>query len=562
MKKNKWILIIMLFLLPTVVFASSGEDELSLGMALFMEAFVSIHMSVFVLKPLSMMFAKENSNKLFWIMFIVRAIVLLIFDFFITTMIAMVDFFAVFIGAFLVVPISAAITKTPINKRSNQVITTNRISVTPQPLNVKTAAGREITLKCANCGGTLEVNDKFCANCGSPFDGNNVSIALSNNAAVFPNTKVRVLPTNFDPIYRLSEEQMVEEFINKELLKVGVTKDIKLIPSDVLKRKKILNIIFAILILVFISLIFFHFPIWTYIIGIVILFIFYKVTRKYDLTKYLIKQLKARPNEKITNIVMNAKSTLVTDDSKSLFIVSICLAIALPLFIFWQPRILYEQIEDGYAVRYYTFGVTNFTTATIPETYKDEKVVSLRGNTFSNMPFLKEIKLPDTITEIRGQAFKNDSALKTIELPSNLEYLGGGAFYNCSSLEQIVIPDTVTYLGGEAFYNAKSLTSVKLPKNITEIRGNTFENCTSLKSINIPDSVTRIGGHAFYGCSSLSEVTFTKESALKEIGSSAFRRCDNLYNVMLPKNVSVNSRAFKESPTNITYFEDEDYFDY
>ena len=40
------------------------------------------------------------------------------------------------------------------------------------------------------------------------------------------------------------------------------------------------------------------------------------------------------------------------------------------------------------------------------------KVVGLRGNTFSNMPFLTEVSLPDSITEIRGQAFKNCRSLE------------------------------------------------------------------------------------------------------------------------------------------------------
>jgi hypothetical protein len=41
------------------------------------------------------------------------------------------------------------------------------------------------------------------------------------------------------------------------------------------------------------------------------------------------------------------------------------------------------------------------------------------------MPFLKSVKLPDTITEIRGQAFKNCISLSEINIPKNLEYLGG-----------------------------------------------------------------------------------------------------------------------------------------
>lgn len=170
--------------------------------------------------------------------------------------------------------------------------------------------------------------------------------------------------------------------------------------------------------------------------------------------------------------------------------------------------------------------------------------------------------LPDTITEIRGQAFKNDRSLKSLNLPNNLNYLGGGAFYNCTSLVSIEIPNSVTYLGGEAFYNAKSLETVTLSENVTEIRGSTFENCSSLESIVIPDKVTRIGGHAFYGNSSLKSVSISENSQLKEIGSSAFRLCDNLYKITLPKGVNVNFRAFKESPTAIYEYGEFEASDY
>jgi len=420
----------------------------------------------------------------------------------------------------------------------------------------------DFILKCTKCGSELKLNSKFCGNCGEPFDGNNVKVELSSTASAPIKSQSNisvpqpnyVKPGSFDSIFGLSEDAMINEFINRELIKAGIDKDSKLIPSDILKRRKILNIIFCVLVFLLVCLVFFHFPIFTYIAGIVILICAFKLTRMYNLMSYLKKQLKSRPSEKISNIVMSLKESLVPDSSKKIFIPGIIIAIILPLIIFIKPIIIYEKVDSGYAVRYYIFGVTNFTTATIPQTHNNENVISLRGNTFSNMPFLKEVTLPDTITEIRGQAFKNNKALKSVKLPNNLTYLGGGAFYGCSSLESIEIPDSVTYIGGEAFYKATKLKSVKLPESLTEIRGNTFEYCRSLESISIPDNVTRIGGHAFYGNSSLSSVTISENSKLTEIGSSAFRLCHKLYEIIIPDGVYVNERAFKESPTEIKSF--------
>lgn len=337
---------------------------------------------------------------------------------------------------------------------------------------------------------------------------------------------------DFDPLFAMPEEDCVEGFIKREMQRAGITEEQNLIPEDMLRRKNILNAILAVLLFVYISLFFFHFPMKTYVIGLLILVVYAFLASRYQLIKYLKKEIRSRSQEKISNIVMNVKASMVPDYSKKLKLALMAVAVAGSLLLFSKPRIFYEQADDGYYVRFYVYGLTNMTTATIPDTYQGEKVVGLRGNTFSNMPFLSEVTLPDSITEIRGQAFKN-----------------------CRSLERVTLPEHLTYLGGEAFYHCSSLEEVNLPAGLTEIRGNTFEECSSLLRIEIPDNVTRIGGHAFYGNTSLEEVVISPDSKLQQIGSSAFRCCDSLREITLPRGVSVNERAFKETPVRIDYYE-------
>lgn len=337
---------------------------------------------------------------------------------------------------------------------------------------------------------------------------------------------------DFDPLFAMPEEDCVEGFIKREMQRAGITEEQNLIPEDMLRRKNILNAILAVLLFVYISLFFFHFPMKTYVIGLLILVVYAFLASRYQLIKYLKKEIRSRSQEKISNIVMNVKASMVPDYSKKLKWALMAVAVAGSLLLFSKPRIFYEQADEGYYVRFYVYGLTNMTTATIPDTYQGEKVVGLRGNTFSNMPFLTEVTLPDSITEIRGQAFKN-----------------------CRSLERVTLPKNLTYLGGEAFYRCSSLEEVNLPAGLTEIRGNTFEECSSLLRIEIPDNVTRIGGHAFYGNISLEEVVISPDSKLQQIGSSAFRCCDSLREITLPRGVSVNERAFKETPVRIDYYE-------
>lgn len=369
--------------------------------------------------------------------------------------------------------------------------------------------------------------------------------------------KVYVKMSEFDSKFGLTEIQMLEEYINEIKEKAGLDLKTTSMPEAACKRKKIYLILFSILLFVYVTMIFFHFPPITYIFGAIILIILFLQTRKYSLMKYIIKEVQSRPSEKILNIVMSIKESLIPNKLRMFTIISSLIAVILPLIIFATPKIIYEEVEGGYAVRYYIFGLTNFKTVEIPEKHKDKNVVSLRGNTFSNMPFLEKVTLPDTIKEIRGQAFYNNKNLVSVKLPNQLEYLGGGNFTNCSKLEGITLPDSLTEIGGESFMNATNLREVKLPKNLKEIRGNTFENCTSLTSVDIPDSVTRIGAHAFRGNSSLSSVYISENSKLTEIGSSAFRECYRLNEITIPKNVYVNERAFKGNGTTIHIYGEE-----
>lgn len=563
---------IWLLFVPLVVFASSSSSsDAPLMVALFTEAFVTIHMTVFVIWPLSKLLPFNDSRKTFWTLFIFRIVFLLFCDFFVTPNIFIIDFFSVFIGAFLVVPIATvAKRKDKIDnssKVSDLLLNNNNVekpsltpSISDEEIKISEKKNEEVireaikNLKCPKCNEKLRPIDKFCPNCGADVK-KEVELQINNAGKEAPIIKKEyVLPTSFPDIYNSSENNVLEEYIKMELENQEIDLNTKLMPLSTLKRKKVLSVIFSILVFIYISMIFFHFPLLTYIVGMIILIVFFVISRKFNLVKTIAKEIKARPTEKMDNIISNTVNGLTEDNLLTFKICSFLVAVFLPLMIFMTPKIFYEKQGDGYAVRFYAYGLLNYKSATIPEEYRGKKVIALRGNTFSNMYFLEKVTLPDTIKEIRGQAFKYDWKLAEVNMPKSLEYLGGGAFYNCISLKKISLPDTLTYMGGETFYNATSLEYVKLSRNLTEIRGNTFENCYSLKEITIPDKVTRIGGHAFYGNHNLEKVTLTKNSKLMEIGSSAFRQCYKLKNIKIPIHTTVNDRAFKESPTRVNYF--------
>lgn len=599
MKKDKLSLILMLLLFTTLVFASYGDSSgISLTMAIVIEAFVSIHMSVFILKPLTDAFDPDKSKHLFIILFIIRAVILLFCDFFVTTGIAIIDFFAVFIGASLVKPIVLAI------KRKKR-FTANIVN------NATTIPNTNLTLKCTKCGNVLNVNDKFCTACGTAFDGNNVQV-VQDTSPVVP----------VDQSYLANEKIILKNFLLEELKTQGENGK-SFTTTSLNTKKNILLGIFGIITLLVAIMYYFNYSLTLCLfIEVIALFIYYLIAKKFNVINVLIKQAVKSPDTDISTLVNEARSQKHTSilNSQLKFVTVILIGVILPTMFFFNPKILYTKYEDGYSVFRYTRGITSQTEVTIPDTYKGKKVLAIgesafensniqvvnlpvgletiktkafrnckniqsidipytvqeiRGNSFENDINLTTVTLHEGLKEIRGSAFKNNTSLVNIVLPNTLEYLGASAFSHCSSLVTITIPKKVTEINGqtfeycislrqinlhndivsihgETFIGDVSLNNVTLPSKITEIRGNTFEGCTSLTSIVIPKGVTRIGGHAFYGCTSLSYVSVP--TTVTEIGSSAFRQCYSLKSITIPRNTYVNERAFKESPTSINYY--------
>ena len=526
-------------------------------------------------------------------------------------------------------------------------------------------------LTCPRCRHIITSEQNFCTSCGYKVLTTDRDIVAGKVVSSTPTAApVYVDASNFDSIFNLSETELVKEAISREFTKVGLENSNKLIPKRALTRKRILFTIFSILLMLLVTLRFFHINNFIYLAMGVTLVLFMILATRYNMKADLVKQARQRPNEKISNIVLNNKNDLVNDSSIITLLIGVFIAIIAPCIVFFTPKAFYEPVDGGYALRFYTYGIINNSEVVIPEKHQGKDVVGIRGSVFEGHKKVEKITLPDTIKEIRGRAFKDATNLKEINMPKSLETLGGSAFYNCTSLRKIefydnvktiggetfynninltevklseslteikgrtfqackaldtlVIPnsvtkiggsafkdsairevvlsenleeieggafqgayslekvdlpgklvtiggeafancknlkevtmqDSVTYLGGQAFQYDSSLTKVVLSKKLTEIRGNTFEECSSLETIEIPDSVMRIGGHAFTDDSMLREVTFTENSKLTEIGSSAFRRCYSLNEITLQSRlpIDINTRAFKESPTYIKYF--------
>lgn len=350
--------------------------------------------------------------------------------------------------------------------------------------------------------------------------------------------------------------------------------DAKVRIKKIVLKRMILTVVWAIINFLMISS--FYYTNSIYIISSVLFIPYWWILCSSDTNGYLLKKVKKSPDTTISEIVRS--ETNYGENPKSylgLTVLSL-VVVGLSFFIFFQMHLsvdyIYKETNNGYSIEQCYPSIKREESIAIPEKFQGKPIVGIEKRAFSGIHYVTEISIPETVTFIDSGAFSGCKKLKNVKLPDNLKVLNGEAFKNCSSIKSVVIPQGVTEIRGNtfegcsslesiglhddiidihayAFMGCSSLKAIDLPSKITEIHAYTFENCSSLKSVVIPSKVTRIAAHAFYGCSSLSEV-FIPDS-VGEIGSSAFRLCDSLTEITLPENVSVNEKAFKESPTKI-----------
>ena len=190
---------------------------------------------------------------------------------------------------------------------------------------------------------------------------------------------------------------------------------------------------------------------------------------------------------------------------------------------FSSEGVIYDLVDSAYssvaskdlAVYAVVSGAPKMPTITIPDNvkYADRSfdVVGVGNSAFSSSSYILEVQLPESVRFIGTSAFQSSSLIK-IQLPSSLRTIENYAFYN-SQLQEVTLPDSLQSIGSHAFYGTR-IMSINIPKKIEQIQENTFKSCHALK-----------------------EVTFTSESKLIEILSSAFSDCSQLRKISLPLSV-------------------------
>lgn len=159
-----------------------------------------------------------------------------------------------------------------------------------------------------------------------------------------------------------------------------------------------------------------------------------------------------------------------------------------------------------------------------------EKLVFADGiteinDTFSILPELTEVVIPDSVTKLDHHAFDGCSSLSEINLPKNLKEIEWiGTFGGCDNLREIKIPASVEKA---SYFGSPVLEIVEFEEGMTKIPYR-FTGSETLRKVIIPDSVTEIGEGAFSGCKNLSIIEGADNENLA-VGYDAFGNCNNLW---------------------------------
>ena len=345
----------------------------------------------------------------------------------------------------------------------------------------------------------------------------------------------------------MTYQEVMDDLIREEISKIEHTGE-KVILKTLLK-KRMLRILLAAMYFAFFAWV----KLWLFALGIpaICLVGLFRMNNEKVVTALAQKS----PDKPVSEIIaedMTSEKWEGTVKKSAIVCLVLLIVCFVPKCVALKTEWVYEEYDNGYIIREYKQAFNDNTTEiTIPDKYNGKDVVAIDDKAFYKNKKIEKVIIPDTVTEMGSAVFKGCKNLKTVQFGENIKIMGGECFKDCKSLKEAILPRGLTELRGETFMGCTSLKTVILPPNITQIKGNTFKNCLSLESILIPDGVTRIAAHAFYGCSSLSYVSVP--DSVNEIGSSAFRRCDSLLYIEVPYSASINERAFKESPTRISY---------
>lgn len=189
---------------------------------------------------------------------------------------------------------------------------------------------------------------------------------------------------------------------------------------------------------------------------------------------------------------------------------------------FWSAKKTLKKVilPDGLK----TIGSHAFSDTRITEIKLPSSLEKIGDNAFANCRYLTDISIPDGVHTIGSEAFKLCAQLKKVALPKNLKSIGMNAFSQ-SGIEEIVLSCSLERFA-YAFSSCDSLKKVTVEKGVKEISDSAFSYCGALKEVVLPDGLEEICESAFSCCEALEKINVP--FGLKSVAENAFWKCPKL----------------------------------
>lgn len=148
----------------------------------------------------------------------------------------------------------------------------------------------------------------------------------------------------------------------------------------------------------------------------------------------------------------------------------------------WDGEVYYERIPS----------------AEITDIILPEGIIYLDEHVFSDIPTLKNISLPESLTYMGWSCFAY-TAIQQIKFPQKITYVPRNCFHECINLSRVELGEHVCSIGSDAFDGCPSLKEIDLPQSLVKIECNAFSH-SGLTHINLPTGLKTIQTHAFANC--------------------------------------------------------------